>query len=223
MLSASHPEHVTCISATSFSFDVGIIRESTVEKLKVDPRPPFGTKVSSRPSSKASKLNEQFNQKHKASTPSPTKKPSESSVTPSSATSFKPKEAYSPSKSFFSYEMGGVGTTSASEINEKILISNEIPVDEISKEEEEKAEKELNEIIKELKSDEEAVDGEKDVGELKTREVNMTSENGEENSENSHSNDTSTDAKAVKSSKTTMNSNFILISISSILFCKYFT
>lgn len=42
MLSASHPEHVTCISATSFSFDVGIIRESTVEKLKVDPRPPFG-------------------------------------------------------------------------------------------------------------------------------------------------------------------------------------
>ncbi|KAF1757147.1 hypothetical protein GCK72_013602 [Caenorhabditis remanei] len=241
MLSTSHPEHVSCVSATSFSFDVGIIRESTVEKLKNDPRPPFGTKVSPRPSSKSSKLNEQVNQKLKNSTPASSGKPtiiptqsSESSVSSSAATSQKPKGAYSPSKSFFSYEFGGAGTTTTttSVAEEKELISNEIPFPEMSEEEERKQEEELNEIIKELKSDEEEneekgeekseVNQEKEVGELKTREVNRTSENGDKTAESTSSNATSSDAEAVKSSRISMNLNTIVILLSAISFCKYF-
>ncbi|CAL2039956.1 unnamed protein product [Caenorhabditis brenneri] len=228
MLSTSHPEHVSCVSSTSFSFDVGIIREATVQKLKTEPRPPFGTKVSPRPSSKASKLEDEMKQKMKDSTYSPTKKPivtsTESPIsTSSAATSLKPKGAYSPSKSFFSYEMGGSGptTTTTSPIAEKMLVSNEIPVEEISKEEEEKAEEELNEIIKELKSDEEengaVEDDEKDVGELKTREVNTTPDDGEDDAttpESSPSNETSSDAEAVRSSRITMNFDAIIIPIS---------
>uniref|UniRef100_A0A1I7T474 DUF295 domain-containing protein n=1 Tax=Caenorhabditis tropicalis TaxID=1561998 RepID=A0A1I7T474_9PELO len=222
LLSISHPEHIRCIASTSFSFDVGIIR----------------TKVSPRPNSKSTKLEDQINQKIKDSTYSPTRKspiPSTSSpfnptVLPSSATSVKPKGAYSPSKSFFSYEMGGSGPTTTTPSDEKQLISNEIPIEEISKEEEEKAEEELNEIIKELKSDEEEEEDkedekekEKDVGEMKTRELNQTSDNGETSSESSSFNETSSDAEAVKSSRIATNSNTFIILISSILFCIYFT
>lgn len=241
MLSTNHPEHVSCVSSTSFSFDVGIIREATVDRLKNDPRPPFGTKVSPRPSSKSAKLADQANQKSKTSTPSPTRKPSPTisseSSTPSSSlsspTSVKPKGAYSPSKSFFSYEMGGMGpTTSSTSPDEKQLMSNEIPVEELKKEQV-RDEEELNEIIKELKSDEEEKESEdsdeeedekeaKEVGELKTREVNMTSEKGEGSSESS-SNATSSDPEAVKSSRTFMNSFTCLVTFSAIFLRKYFT
>lgn len=237
MLSTSHPEHVSCISATSFSFDVGIIREATVEKLKNDPRPPFGTKVSPRLASKSAKLNDQVKEKVKNSTPSPAKKPSPtlssssfdsvtSSSSSSSLTSVKPKGAYSPSKSFFSYEMGGMGTTTSSN-DEKQLMSNEIPIEEL-KNEQVRDEEELNEIIKELKSDEDDKEEEddseeKEVGELKTREVNMTSENGENSSSESSSNATSSDPEAVKSSILSMNSNTLLLLFSVILISKYFT
>ncbi|CAP37026.2 Protein CBG19845 [Caenorhabditis briggsae] len=241
MLSTSHPEHVSCVSATSFSYDVGIIREATVTKLKSEPRPPFGTKVSPRPSSKAEKLNDQASKRNRNSTPSPTasekKKPtspsSSSTSTPSEPppnvpTSVKPKGTYSPSKSFFSYEFGGAGTTaSAPEV-----ISNEIPVKEIAAEQV-RDEEELNEIIKELKSDEEKGEEEdsedsgedvgkeeNDVGEMKTREVNITTEKGGDSSESSNA--TSSDAEAVKSSRISMNSNLIVLFISAISIFNYF-
>uniref|UniRef100_A0A8R1E0W4 Uncharacterized protein n=1 Tax=Caenorhabditis japonica TaxID=281687 RepID=A0A8R1E0W4_CAEJA len=176
MMSIDHPEHVACLSATSFSFDVGIISEMTMEKLKKEPRPPFGTKVTRRPTkhdsqppksstprtpSIAPKTTNSKPQKSKPASTTPTP-----STTPSSATSSKSKESYSPSKSFFSYDMTGTLTTSDK------VISNEIPVDEI-KEEQEKEEEELNEIIKELKADddeEEEEDRENEgIGELRAR------------------------------------------------------
>ncbi|CAI2351755.1 unnamed protein product [Caenorhabditis sp. 36 PRJEB53466] len=172
MISTEHPEHVACLSSTSFTFDVGIIRESTVELMKNEPRPPFGTKISPRHKPKPKATSPSSPRKQK-----PTEDPTTTSSAPptvkSSATSTKPKEAYSPSKSFFSYEMGGDGPTTIATV-----MSNEIPVEQIEKEQDEE-EEELNEIIKELKSDdEEEEDREraKGVGELRTRirEVNMT-------------------------------------------------
>lgn len=138
------------------------------------------------------------------SSTSPPRKSSTTTTTPASlpssatkpATSSKPKEAYSPSKSFFSYETG-MFTTTTPPI--EVVMSNEIPVEQIEKEQEEE-EEELNEIIKDLRSDEEEEEEErtKGVGELRTRirEVNMTAGDDEAD----HSNDTSSDPEAVKSS-----------------------
>ncbi|CAI5447753.1 unnamed protein product [Caenorhabditis angaria] len=98
ILNLDQPEDVYCLLSTNFAFDVGIIRQSSLDYLKSNPLPLFGTKIrlhsktTKKPKSQAQTPKTIANIRITTSTATPESIEKTSSV------------AYSPSESFFRFE-----------------------------------------------------------------------------------------------------------------------